>query len=197
MPSKTMQFSLTITSMAPVGLVYAVLFWFDGKPWSTWSVGKTKAVICLAVVVLLVATCLGSLWFFSNKPKLRSLDIDSLRPADAPAIGFVVTYLLPVAFETSFKVEWPVLVTVFALLTFLVYVSDTYLVNPLLRLFRFHFYEITTEDGITYTLVSRWKIRNTEAPVDVRRGSDFMYLHVKGREHGVSGSDAGSEAKTN
>lgn len=194
MPHKSMQFSLTITSLAPVGLVYAALFWFDGKPWSEWSVNETKAVLCLAIVAVLVAICFAALWFFSRKPKLRSLDIVSLKPADSSAIGFVAAYLLPVAFETSFRVQWPVLVVVFALLAVLVYVSDTYLVNPLLRLLGFHFYEVATEDNVTCVLVSRYKIRNTEDPVDVRRGSDFMYLHVKGHGHGVSGSDAGSKA---
>lgn len=66
------------------------------------------------------------------------------------------------------------------LLAWLVYISDTYLVNPLLRLFGYRFYEVTTEDQITYTLVSRHKIVNTDEPIDVREGSNFMVLKVKG-----------------
>ncbi len=59
-------------------------------------------------------------------------------------------------------------VVVLVLLAWLVYISDTYLVNPLLRLFGYRFYEVTTEDQITYTLVSRHKIVNTDEPIDVR-----------------------------
>ncbi len=120
------------------------------------------------------------LWFYSNKVKQRSLQICSLKPADQPAIGFVVAYLLPVAFEKAVVVQWEVLLVVLVLLAWLVYISDTYLVNPLLRLFGYRFYEVTTEDQITYTLVSRHKIVNTDEPIDVREGSNFMVLKVKG-----------------
>lgn len=180
MPSSLVRFLLTLTSLAPVGLVYAALFAFDENPLFTWSSTRIKLLVCLTVTVTLVIVCLLVLWFYSSKVKQRSLQICSLRPADGPAIGFIVTYLLPVAFETAFKVNWGVLVVVAVLLAWLVYVSDTYLVNPLLRLFGYRFYEVTTKDQITYILVSRLKIVNTDEPIDVRVGSNFMFLRVKG-----------------
>ena len=61
------------------------------------------------MLVLLTGICLGVLWFYSNKVKQRSLQICSLKPADQPAIGFVVAYLLPVAFEKAVVVQWEVL----------------------------------------------------------------------------------------
>lgn len=174
MPSRFVRFLLTSTSLAPMCLVYAALFAFDEPP------SKFKALGCLSLVVALTFICLGVLWFYSRKVKQRSLQISSLRPADQPAIGFVVAYLLPVAFERAFVVQWEVLIVVLIMLAWLVYISDTYLVNPLLRLFGYKFYEVTTEDQITYTLVSRRKIVNTDEPIDVRVGSNFMFLRVKG-----------------
>ena len=155
-------------------LVYAVLFTFDSDP------AVKKALGCLALLGLLTSTCLVVLWFYSKKVKQRSIQICSLKPADQPAIGFVVAYLLPVAFETTFIVQWQVLAVVLLILAWLVYISDTYLVNPLLRLFGYRFYEVTTEDQITYMLVSHRKIVNTDDLIDVREGSNFMFLRVKG-----------------
>src|SRR5215204_918316 len=109
-------------------LVYATLFTFDSDP------AYKKALACLAFLGILTGICLGVLWFYSKKVKQRSLQIYSLKPADQPAIGFVVAYLLPVAFDRGFVVQWEVLAVVLVLLAWLVYISDTYLVNPLLRL---------------------------------------------------------------
>ncbi len=180
MPSPFIRFLFTLTSLAPMCLVYAALFTFDSEPILSLTENRIKAVICLAVMGLLVGICLAVLWFYAKKVKQRSLQISSLRAADAPAIGFVAAYLLPVAFESAFMVQWGVLVVVLALLAWLVYVSDTYLVNPLLRLFGYRFYEVTTKDQVTYILVSRRRIVNTDEPIDVRVGSNFMFLRVKG-----------------
>jgi len=180
LPSRFIQFLFTLTSLAPMCLVYATLFSFDSDPLLSLTTNRWKAIGCLVLMFILVGTCLAVLRFYSKKVKQRSLEIHSLKPVDQPAIGFVVAYLLPVAFETAFAVRIEVLVAVLILLAWLVYVSDSYLVNPLLRLFGYRFYEVMDEDNITYKLVSRSEIVNTDEPVDVRTGSKFMFLKVKG-----------------
>ena len=180
MPSRLVRFLFTLTSLAPMCLVYAALFTFDKDPFFALTQNRIKAGACLATMAALVGVCLWVLWFYAKKVKQRSLQIYSLRAADSPAIGFVAAYLLPVAFERTFIVQWEILAVVLIVLAWLVYVSDTYLVNPLLRLFGYRFYEVTTEDQITYILVSNREIVNTDEPIDVRVGSNFMFLRVKG-----------------
>ena len=123
MPSRFIRFLLTTTSLAPVGLVYAALFAFDGQPLFIWSLNRIKLLASLGATAFLVSLCLLVLWFYSKKVKQRSLQIYSLRPADQPAIGFVVAYLLPVAFEKALHVNWGVLIVVGVLLTWLVWSS--------------------------------------------------------------------------
>lgn len=180
MPSRFIRFLFTLTSLAPMCLVYATLFSFDRDPFFSLTISRWKAIGCLALMFALVGICLAVLRFYSKKVKQRSLEIRSLKPADQPAIAFVVAYLLPLAFETAFAVRIEVLIVVLVLLAWLVYVSDSYLVNPLLRLFGYRFYEVMDEDNITYKLVSRSEIVNTDEPIDVRTGSRYMFLKVEG-----------------
>ena len=98
MPSRFIQFLFTLTSLAPMCLVYATLFSFDSDPLLSLTTNRWKAIGCLVLMFILVGTCLAVLRFYSKKVKQRSLEIHSLKPVDQPAIGFVVAYLLPVAF---------------------------------------------------------------------------------------------------
>src|SRR5215207_1949895 len=54
------------------------------------------------------------------------------------------------------------------------------LVNPLLAMppFRYHFYEVTTDEEVTFILVSRREIVNTREPVEVQQISRYMFLEV-------------------
>ena len=184
MPSSLVRFLFTVTSLAPLFLTYAVMFFFNESESFTLAltVNKVKGSLCIVTMGALVWVCHRILWFYSNKVASGPMDITSLRVADRSAITFVVVYLLPLVTVQGIDIQPSVLLIVLGLLAWLIYHSDAYLVNPLLSMwpFKYHFYEITTEEGIVYTLVSRREILNTRDQLEVKQISEYMFLDVEG-----------------
>jgi hypothetical protein len=181
-PSRLIRLMFTVTSLAPVLITYAALFVFDGGPRFELDLNKLWAAICLLVVVASVYVCHRILRFYSTKVGSGPLRITSLRVADRSTITFVVVYVLPLLTVGKVQIQMEVLVIVFGLLIMLIYHSDAYLVNPLLAIpFKYHFYEVTNEEQVTYILVSRREIVNTREPIEGRQVSKFMFLDAEGQ----------------
>ncbi len=183
MPSPLIRSLFTATSLAPIFLVYAALFLFDGEPLFTLNANRIWAAICLLAVIGCVYGCHRILQFYATKVASGAMNIKSLKVASGSAVTFVVVYLLPLITRQVADLQPEVIVVVFILLAVLIYHSDAYLVNPLLALppFRYHFYEISTEEEVTYILVSRREILNTTESLEVKQISRFMFLDVKGQ----------------
>lgn len=183
MPSPLIRSLFTATALAPVFVVYAALFLFDDKPLLTLNMNRFWAAVCLLAVAGCVYGCHRILQFYATKVASGPMSIKSLKAADSSAVTFVVIYLLPLIARQVADLQLEVVFVVLVLLAVLVYHSDAYLVNPLLALppFRYHFYEISTKEEVTYILVSRREILNTTESLEVKQISRFMFLDVKGQ----------------
>jgi hypothetical protein len=160
MPSSPIRIAFTATSLAPVLLVYAALFLFDGDPLFAWSANRVWAIGCLLAIAACLYACHRILRFYSERVSSGPKKFDSLKVADKSAIAFVVVYSLPLITRQDMEIRIGALIVLFALLGVLIYHSDAYLINPLLTLppFRYHFYEVTTKEEVTYVLVSKREI---------------------------------------
>ena len=181
MPSRKVRWLFTATSLAPILLVYAAIFFFDGGPWLALNASKAWAAVCLIGVLACLYLCHVILQFYANKVSSGPLRISSLRVATGSAVTFVVVYLVPLITLQVAEIQPEVVVVVFVLVAFLIYHSDAYLVNPLLAMppFRYHFYEVTANE-VTFILVSRREILNTRETLEVKQVSRFMFLDVEG-----------------
>lgn len=163
MPSKRIQFALTVTSLAPVLLVLAAVFVFTDESWS-WSLYKAVATIaCVLGTIGFAYMGHKVIKFYRAKVDHEYKKFTSLKVADKSAVTFVVVYLLPLARTPGLEVQWGVLAVVLLLVAVVIFHSNAYLVNPLLAMppFRYHFYEVTTKEEVTFILVSRREIVNT------------------------------------
>lgn len=156
-------------------LVVAALLGFErGQIWA--------AIASIAIMLALAYVSHKIILHFRAKVANDWKKFTSVRVADGSAVTFVVAYLLPLVTIQVDAIRWGVLIVVLFLLATLVFYSDAYLVNPLLAMppFAYHFYEVTTEEEVTFILVSRREIMNTRDPIDVLQVSRFMYLEVEG-----------------
>ena len=183
MPGTPIRFVLTITSLTPALLVFAAVFFFNDDTLWSWSGYKVAAIGCVVGVPVLAYVCHKVIQFFKTEIDSDWKKFESLQVADKSAITFVVVYLLPLARTKGIDVQWGVLIVVLLLVAILVFHSDAYLVNPLLAMppFRYHFYEVTTDEEVTFILVSRREIVNTREPVEVQQISRYMFLEVEGQ----------------
>lgn len=182
MPSQLVRFLFTVTSLAPLFLTYAVVFLFNDRFAFALTANNVKGFLCIVAMAALVLICQRVLTFYSNKVPSGPMQITSLRVADRSAITFVVVYLLPLVTVQGIEIRPIILLVVVGLLAWLIYHSEAYLVNPLLSMwpFKYHFYEVTTKEEVTYILVSRREILNTRDQLEVKQISTYMFLDVEG-----------------
>ena len=55
--------------------------------------------------------------------------------------------------------------------------TSTYFYIPILKLFGFNYYEVTTEKNVTYIMISKKKIINTNQVKSYSQLSDFLILN--------------------
>lgn len=173
MPGYPVRILLAATSLAPALFTYAALI-FLGNP----KLGIFWIVLALALAV----TCRIVLNVYRRKLEIYpSFRIKAVKPADQAVFAYIVAYLLPLLLENYTDVNLLGIAAIFGVLFLAIYRSNAYSFNPLLvMLFRYHFYEVTTEDPeFTYVLVSKREIKNTEAPVESVQISHYMFLDLR------------------
>lgn len=102
------------------------------------------------------------------------IQISSLATADKEVLAFIFAYLLPLI-DISHKM----LAFLLVLFTFVAFTTHIYHFNPIFGLFGYHFFEVTTTNGISYVLMSKRQIRNLNQVTEVILVSDYILIDVK------------------
>lgn len=166
---------LAATSLAPMLFCYAILY--------ALSEPIVSGLLTLMAIALIVV-CKGLLAKVQEHLPERPIHLDSVKIADQEMLSYIVFYLLPLVFGRFLEptaARLGVLALVFVLLVVALYRSNGYSFNPVMGLvFKYHFYEVTTEKKFTYLVVSKRKIVNTKGPIHGKELSPYMYLEAEG-----------------
>lgn len=161
---------LTSTAIAPVGFTYA---------WVAYSQDEQRTAAVIAVLSLCaVFLCLFMMRY--AKRNLEKLDFTplSVEAADRENIGFMLLYLLPLFTDKVNTLNWnlwiPTLV-VFALITANGY---GYHFNPLLGLLRWHFYKVSSKEGVSYVLVTKKHLRTAVTSLQVGQLTEYILIDL-------------------
>jgi len=153
--SKPIKYLLVATSIAPVVFVY-------------WLVGIlrtgffTKNYFLLIILIVLLLTCKYLLSTAKNKLEVRPIAIKSIKSADHNIISFLFVYLLPI-FDFVKKDDYYIWAFIIIIVFVVIINTNTYHFNPLLSLvFGYKFYEIATKKEITFILITKRQLINTE-----------------------------------
>lgn len=103
--------------------------------------------------------------------------LSSIKTADTQIVGYVLSYLVPLANISSAKLDPLVLGFVALFFLFIVGTSHSYHFNPLMSLLGYHFYEIT-DSGVSYVLITRRGLRSTKKTAHVVQLSEYILLDV-------------------
>src|SRR5688572_7332005 len=139
--------SLVSTAFAPVLLTLSYRYW-KSRNWELFA----SAILA---AVLLCALCGLLLYAAKTRLQITGIKVKSVKTADTEIVGFVIAYLLPLVNMDGQGVDIDVLVFVLVILLIVVSATHTYHVNPLLALFRYHFYEITDDGDVTHVLITK------------------------------------------
>lgn len=172
------KFLLVLSAIAPVGLVYA------------WVCVTEKrydvAIILVAGSVFLVLICLFLLGFAKKKLERFPFRAAAVEAADRENIAFMLLYLSPLFTAQLDDLNLSVLIP--ALLVFILMTATgyNYHFNPLLDLLRWHFYRVSSAEGVTYVLVTKKQLRNAGQIKSVGQLTDYILIDLEEANGGKS-----------
>ena len=137
---------LTATSVAPVGLSYAWVAWMQSQ--------LVVAAVALGIALVALLACLGLLAYARRNLEALNLQPQTVEPAYSENLGFMLLYVLPLFTDRIAALNWSAWVPIILMFGLVVGTGYGYHFNPLLSILRWHFYKVTSTDGVTYVLIA-------------------------------------------
>jgi hypothetical protein len=157
------------TALAPVcfSLSYVISLKQGFWPWG---------LVTLSIALALGGSCVGIVNLAKRHLETMPVTIKKAKSADKDVIGFFVAYVLPLFFAKTVTLEPTAIFIFIALLAFVIWGTHSIQVNPLLGIFGYHFYEVDSESGISFLLVTKRKIVNVKSVTSVVQLTEYLIL---------------------
>lgn len=188
MANKVQKFAFNLSTLSPILFFYAIVWWLQ-MGMNSIIVENGKINVTPAMVVVTTMGIIGVLYSFYScafvkicRDKLERVTVKatSVEPCDTRVIGVVVTYILPFATFVIKDLDLRVLAICGMIILLLVCCANTVIVNPLLMIRGYHFYELSNIDGGNgFSLISRHeKIGNAQLITSVICAFDYLLIDV-------------------
>jgi hypothetical protein len=164
-PSVLTRLLLFLSSYFPLSLIFFVILVQEHRR---------------AAIGILTVSGGGLFWMLLYLRKAQKLSGIQLKIAgfhrrDAEGMAYIVTYIIPFLVIPFDGWKEGIALSIFFVVLGILYVnSDMIHINPMLNLFGYHLYEITTEDGGVLSLLARRSIRHKECITVVKLGDDIL-----------------------
>lgn len=162
---------LVTSAIAPIALVYAWVA-FSEKYYY-----HATGLVSLCVVLVLI--CLYLLRYAIKNLERFSFTPASVEAADRENVAFMLLYLSPLFTSQFGSINlnlWIPTIGIFALMTATGY---NYHFNPLLGLLGWHFYKVSSAEGVTYVLVTKKQLRKASQIRNVGQLTDYILLDLE------------------
>ena len=163
--------ALTGTSIAPVLFVYSVVGLFEGE--------YMASAILAAIGLILVGLGVFLVGYLKKHLERSLFSFSTVEIADRESLGLLIVYLLPLLRTSFADLEYLVLVPAFAIFLALAITGHNYHFNPLLRLFRWKFYKVGTNEGIVYILITRKTLKNVIGTIRVGELTSYTLIDLE------------------
>lgn len=161
---------LVLTALSPIALVYGWVTISEGFYWASLFLLSTCAVLTISTLVVLR---------YSYKHLERfDFKFTAVEPVDQENVTFLLFYLSPLFVDKLGSLNFNVLVPALAVYAMLTATSYSYHFNPLLALMGWHFFKVTTPEGVTYILLTTKKIKNVDSISEVGQLTDYMLIDL-------------------
>ncbi|WP_163222836.1 hypothetical protein [Bacteroides sp. 214] len=125
---------------------------------------------------LLLLICYILMKIAKKKLTVNPVEIKAIKSADLNMNTLLLSYFLPcvelVKKDTVFVIGWVIVLVVLIIIN-----KGTYFYNPILKLFGFRYYEVTTGKGVTYTAISEKKLINANEIKSYSQLTDYVILN--------------------
>lgn len=142
------------SAIAPVCITFSVVLIIQGK-------GIMFPVILISVSVIGVVLFILSFRYGNKNIAPMTIRVTDVSTSDLWILGYVFSYLLPLGNIVIDEWNLYILVGISLIISVVIPFINCAIPHPLLLFGRYHFYNLTTENGISsYILISKKKIRN-------------------------------------
>jgi hypothetical protein len=164
---------LVATSLAPISLTLAFLDVRSGH--------LAQALGWLLFALLLVLSTRFILYLSRKQLEVLPIKLCKAKTSDREVIGFLLAYVLPLALTsgTTPQVDGWAIGFLVALFGLVVWGTHAYDFNPLLGLIGYHFFEVETDSGITYVLITKRSIVSVHQVAEVVQLTEYVLLDRK------------------
>lgn len=162
---------LALSSLAPVLVGYGILAACDEKPW--WLYGGLFSV---AGGLVLLGYCLPKLAL--ERIAAKQLDLKSVKDADKEVLAFLITYLLPLVGKPTLGLETHYLLALYVFIVIFITILHTnaFTFNPLLAMLGYHFFDVETEEGTKYLLLTKKSLNGQKHVLHAVKLSPYVFL---------------------
>ncbi len=173
MANTVQKFIYYISAAVPLLFVFSVLWSIQKKDY-----GIPLSCICIGLLLLLLLY----ISFVYGKKHLPVINIrtSQISPNDGWVIGYIISYMVPftnIVFDDFDLIVCGLIAMV--IIIFLPFVN-TSMPNPLLMIARYHFYQVSAENGVSgYILISKRKLRRKQDLRIVNRIFEFLLLDAE------------------
>jgi hypothetical protein len=163
--------SLTSSALAPVGFTYAYVAWQNGN--------ADAAVTLICGSLFLVGLCLAILGVAQTNLEKFDFKISSVEAADRESMGLLLLYLLPLFTDKFDALNWNIWLPTIVVFGLVVGTGYSYHFNPLLGILRWHFYRVSTPEGVTYVIITKKHLRDTKGTLVVGHLTEYIVLDLE------------------
>lgn len=169
MLGRVVRILFAVTAMAPISISLAYVYATRGH--NLWlAVGAFIVCLVLGFVAHWIITAAGT------QLERLPVKLKKAKSADKEVIGFVIAYALPLLFRGEGAFDVGAWVIAALMMLFVLLSTHTLQVNPVLGIFGFHFYDVETEEGVTYLLITKRQINNILSVTTVVQLSEYGIL---------------------
>ena len=161
--------ALALTAIAPISIPLAYAFGTRGRNYAL-------ALIALVSCALLTYVALKVVKSAQRRLERLPVRITKAKCADKEVIGFFVAYVLPLVFRADSAPDIGAWGLIVAMLFFVLWSTHATQVNPVLGILGYHFFEVETEGGITYLLITKSRINNAMGVKNVVQIGEYGIL---------------------
>lgn len=163
--------SLVMTALAPISLVYAWVAFSDGK--------KVLALVLILACALLVYICILILNLSRKHLERFTFTPSSVEPADRENIAFMLLYLSPLFTNQFGDLNIDILIPTLLVFILLTTTGYNYHFNPLLGLAKWHFYKVSSKEGVAYVIITKKHLRNTGQIKQVAQLTEYILIDLE------------------
>lgn len=156
---------LFLSSYAPLLVVLAVLLWPTGPRWWCQLPLLSMGFNLRLWFTLLLGAAIGAfllLWLFLRSLKKsapKRLDVEEVHQRDDQIVSYIATYALPFLAAPFESTEKAIGLGIFFVIVWFLQVKLNLLyINPVLALFNYHLYEVTTSGTVRILLSKKRRV---------------------------------------